>query len=284
VVKFVDKKYGLDQVAGKIRLAGRTLSAGRITIDTIVDFDPEDFNGDLIDSEGNFYFSVPEKNAIIKWVTILSEGNLDPLKLIQFELASSLPDSENRYYFDSHNSGSSEKNLAIAYNRNLIEREISSLQKIVPKPSGFRLRSLAMASAYTNYCHHDGGKLVCLVDISDKNGSYCFLGNKRPLMIGGLENSIDIENKNNDTPDRFIIDLTATLQYALSEISGAGYSIPLSAIIITGPLAGSEMISKIEKSMNVKTGLPHLKKELFAPEIFTAAGNYLVSLGLTVDF
>jgi len=284
VVKFADKKYGLDQVAGKIRLAGRTSSAGRITIDTIADIDPEDFNGDLIDSEGDFYFSVPEKDAIIKWVIIPSEGNLDPLKLIQFELASSLPDSENKYYFDSHNSGSAKNNLAIAYNRNSIEQKISSLQRIVPKPSGFRLRSLAMASAYDNYCYHESGKLVCLLDISDRQSSYCFLRNNQPLLIGGLENSTDTENKNNDGLDRFIIDLIATLQYALSEISGAGYSIPLSSIIISGPLADSEMVTKIEKSMNVKSGPPRLKKELFAPEIFPKAGNYLVSLGLTVDF
>ncbi len=284
MVKFTNKRYGLDFVSGRIRIAGRTSSAGRITVDSINDFDSDDFDENMIGTDGDFYFSIPEKEAIIKWVTIPPEGNLDPVKLIQFELAGTLIDTNDDYYFDCYYSDPKTKNLAIAYNRNLIERRISELQKKIRKPSGFRLRSLAMASAYINYCFHESGKLVCLLDISSNSCSYCFMKDESPLLIGGFENGIGEKQKADDVPDKFVVDLSAMLQYELSKISYDGYSIPLSSIIITGPLTGSKIIAKIEESMKVKTIRPRLRKELFSDEIYAGAGKYLVCLGLTVDF
>ena len=284
MVKFTNKRYGIDFVSGRIRIAGRTSSAGRILVDSINDFDFGDFKENTIGTDGDFYFSIFEKEAIIKWVTIPREGNLDPVKLIQFELAGTLVDTNDDYYFDCYYTDPKTKNLAIAYNRNLIERKISFLQKKIPKPFGFRLRSLAMASAYINYCIHESGKLVCLMDISSNSWSYCFMRNDSPILIGGLENGIGEKQKADDVPNKFVVDLTAMLQYELSKISRAGYSVPLSSIIITGPLIDSKIIAKIEESMKVKTIRPRLRKELFSDDLYAEAGTYLVSLGLTVDF
>ncbi len=284
MVKFSNKRYGIDIVRDRIRIAGRTSSAGRITVDSINDFNSDDFKENMIGTDGDFYFSLPEKEAIIKWVTISPEGNLDPVKLIQFELAGTLADNNNDYYFDCYYTDPKAKNLAIAYNRNLIERKISELQKKIPKPSGFRLRSLAMAAAYINYCLHESGKLVCLLDISFNSCSYCFMKDESPLLIGGFENGIGEKHKTDNTSDKFVVDLTAMLQYELTKIARDGYSIPLSSIIITGPLTDPEMVAKIEDSMNVKSIQPRLRKELFNEEILAEAGKYLVCLGLTVDF
>ncbi len=284
MVTFTNKRYGIDIVSDRIRIAGRTSSAGRIIVDLLNDYDADDFGPDTVGPDGDFYFSISEKEAIIKWVTIRPEGNLDPIKLIQFELVGTLADSNNDYYFDCSYTDPKSKNLAIAYNRNFIGQKIESLQEKIPKPSGFRLRSLAMASAYINYCLRESGQHVCLVDISPGSCSYCFLKDDNPILIGGLENGIGEKQEIEKDSDKSVVDLSAMLQYELSKIARDGYSVPLSAIIITGLMTDSAMITKIEESMKVKTITPRLRKESFNEDIYSEAGKYLVSLGLTVDF
>jgi hypothetical protein len=283
VVTFTNRRYGIDFLSDRIRIAGRTSAAGRITVDSLHDYDAADFNSEMVRNDGDYYFSIPEKEAIIKWITIVPEGNLDPVKLIQFEMAGMLADNDENYYFDCYYSDPKSRNLAIAYNRNLIERKIKKLQEKIPKPAGFRLRSLAMASAYNNYCLHESGQHICLMDISSHSCSYCFLKENNPILIGGFENGIGENEVSEENSKKFALDLSAILQYELSKLARDGYSIPLSSIIISGPAAVSDLPVKIEERMKVKSIPPRLKKELFDEKIYAEAGKYLISLGLTVD-
>lgn len=282
MVTFTNQRYGVDMTSDRIRIAGRTSASGRIKVDSIYDINLTDFNNTTLNKDADYYFSIPEKEAIIKWVTIIPEGNLDPIKLIQFELTGMLGDGCDDYFFDCYFIDPKSKNLAIAYNRHLIEDKIENLQKRIPKPSGFRLRSLAMASAYNNYCLPESGRFICLMDISTHSCSYCFLKETNPILIGGFENGIG-EEVNEQTNKKFAVDLSAILQYELSKIARDGYSIPLSSIIITGPATGSDLSANIEERMKIKTISPRLKKEIFTEDIYTEAGKYLVCLGLTVD-
>ncbi len=81
----------------------------------------------------------------------------------------------------------------------------------------------------------------------------------------------------------YLADLVATLAFRRMLLFNAGHTSPLSLILLTGARADISMAEKIGKAVHLKTALPVPRTELFAPELASLAGQYLVSLGLTVD-
>ena len=81
MVKLKSEKYGIDINGSNLYIACRTYDGGREQITDLFERDSDDLIGDLIKPETDFYFSVSEKNAIIKRVKINDNGLLDPDKL-----------------------------------------------------------------------------------------------------------------------------------------------------------------------------------------------------------
>jgi hypothetical protein len=283
LVELRKRRYGIDLLSDTVCIIGRVYSAGRSAVDSIVRIDSDALTDGLLEDEGDLYFSVWEKDAIIKQVKIPRDQGIDPDKLVQFEMACSLLDGEDHYYMESYELESISERLAIAYNRSLIEREILSLERRMRKPSGFRLRSLAMASGYLDYCHKEGGNLICLIDIWEKGASYCFLKNNRVVSIGMITNGDGRDGEDNNPTRKFIIDITATLQYKMTAMNEGGMTPPLSLIILTGRLADLTVAAQIEECTGIRTVMPRLRKDLFTDETFSAGANCLVGLGLTAD-
>jgi hypothetical protein len=256
--------------------------AGRSVVDTIIDVPSNQVDSSAIDKDGDLYWAVSENNAVIKRVKIPSDKNLDPDSLARFEITASLLESADEYYVESYRVNGVSERLAIAYHRTVIDQNVAYLQENFMKPSGFRLRSWAMASGYLNCCHHEGGNLICLVDINLAMASYCFIQNNLPIDVGIVMNRISSKESNDAISLDFILDIVATIEYRLAGINRPNISVPLSLLLITGSSADSELARMLENRIGVKTGLPNLKKELFANDILPGAFRYLVCLGLLV--
>lgn len=297
MVELQSRRYGVDQFAGLLCFARATSSTdsrsrpsrpgrgpGRgVIIDEIVAFSDEKENGFSFDSKSRLCFSVFEKDAVIKRLKSTTGDGLDPDRVARFELASTLPGGEEMYYLDSTGDDSDPNRIAVAYDRRQINRRISFFEKKYVHPSGFKLRSLALAAGYNFFCKHNGGRLICLIDISGEQISYCFLSNGLPLRVGALECTMEDNDFDSIISNKQIIDLTATLRFQHVLLSDEIGSLPLSLIIVSGTGVQSDTTAIIEEALQIKTVPPQLRKELFTRQIFESAEKYLVAIGLTVD-
>jgi hypothetical protein len=237
----------------------------------------------MIDREGELYLAVPESDAIIKKVGIVTDRSLDPDRLAQFELAASLLDDPDRYYLESCESDCSDGRIAVAYDRSRIDSEVASVQEKLIKPSGFRLRSWALALGYLNYCRQEGGALIALADVSRSRASFCLLRGRSPVDIGLVTDESAHDDVGPLSCRPLLTDLAATIQYRLGR-DASRQDIPLSLLLLSGSMADDNLAAEAEAILKVKTKLPTVRKELFTDETSVDAGKYLTCLGLTVDY
>ncbi len=282
MVELKGRKYGLDLNGSIVFFAGRTFAAGKEVIDILTQTDLSKLSRDTLGEDGETYFSVSEKEAVIKLIKISPSDGLDSEKLALFELQTSLLEEADHYYYEIGGLDTRSERLAVAYPRSIIDSKIAQIENLIPRPRGFRLRTLALAAGFLHFCHHEGGELVCLIDIGSDQIAYCYLYNRRPIAAGCISYKNADESEGPFLPHDALLDLTATLQYQSSLLFQSGFSVPLSLIVISGSKAGEELATRIEKNTRVKTILPSIKKEMFTSEVLAAAPRYLVSIGLTV--
>ncbi len=277
------KRYGLDTAGDKIRLVSRSMVSGMVKIDSLEEIEGDYEPSGTFDIESDLYFSVPESEAIIKRVTLSDDRNLDPRQMAQFEFSTSLLDPPEAYYMEVYDLNGNNEKLAVGYNRICVDNRIDRLTDRFTKPAGFKLRSLALADGYRYYCRSEGGELICLLDISENIGSYCFLWDNSPTLPGALYSSTGSTDRRSNHNGHFAVDLAATLQFQLAGLFRTGRSVPLSRILVSGSSVDDSLIEQIEVRMKVGVGFPSMKSASFSPETLDNAHRFLVGLGLTVD-
>lgn len=275
--------YGADFTAKMIRIAGCSPLSGQRMVRQLIDVEPEQLQQSVLDGEGDLYFSVFEKEAIIKRVKVPFDRTLDSEKLALFEFAATLLGKPEQYYLETYRLDGQLERLALAYHRELVDDRIAQLESRIARPVGFRLRSLALAAGYLNFCRPEGGGLICLIDITEECISYCFMNERHPVAVGFLCRESTFSGDSAPDMKRLLVDLTATLQYQKAELFSSGYSVPLSLILLSGVDGNMEMAGAIGEAMHVRAAIPIVRKELFSPATVEQGAKYLVSLGLTVD-
>jgi hypothetical protein len=103
-----------------------------------------------------------------------------------------------------------------------VHEKLNYLKAKIPEPTGFGLRSLAMARAFVAFCEHHSEEPVCLIDLDINRASYCFLYNDYPLMVGFVGDDCHDLNPE-DKPVKtvapsFFMDLTAVIKFRLANL------------------------------------------------------------------
>ncbi|MCX6825890.1 MAG: hypothetical protein NTV06_01285 [candidate division Zixibacteria bacterium] len=150
------RRYGLDLTGGKGRLAGCSLAGGQGIVDCLTEIDLEQREPNDIEPTGELHFSIPENETIIKRVKIPADRTFDDHKLALFEFQSSLLSQADQYYLETYSLDGKPERLAVAYNRALVDQKLSFLTAKIRKPTGFRLRSLALLILVS-------GLILCLI-------------------------------------------------------------------------------------------------------------------------
>lgn len=283
MVDLKGKKYGADITSRRARIVGKSVIAGHPVVNLIEDTKLEALGSFHIGEEDELYFSVPEKDALLKRVNVKVENSFESDKLALFEFTSSLINNDSAYYFEAHRLNGDSRHLVIGYNREFINRLISRLEAVMVRPSGYKLRGWALASGYRNYCWKEGGEMICLLDISDDCTSFCFLRKDIPVALGHITGTLYDSDNGKCISNHYLTDLSTTLKYYRNLLVRDEGDVPLSQIIISGSSASGGMASLLEESMGVRTTLPAVKKALFSHETSALAPKYLVSLGLMSD-
>jgi hypothetical protein len=275
-------RYGLDWAGTEIRLVGSSVSDGYSRINSLDRFDNLDSAGNSYSGDSELYFSVSDEEAIIKRIKIPSGQTLDRRKVALFELSCSLPGDADKFYIETIVSDGQMESLGIAYRKMIIDEKIAVLEKGLARPSGFKIRSLALAAGYFGYCRPAGGEMICLLDISGGLISYAFLYSRHPIAIGGIK--ITGEDKSNGGLDENrLIDLVTVIQYQKLQLFNSGYSAPLSLVIVSGADANEESCGRIGDKIRIRTSLPSFRPEPFSDGLHSSAVAYLVGLGLTAE-
>ncbi|HHI02317.1 MAG TPA: hypothetical protein ENL22_02205 [candidate division Zixibacteria bacterium] len=276
-------RYGVDMAGRFLQLAGCNCSTGRVVINRLSRTDLDESEPEMIDSSGRLQFSIPEEMAIIKRVKVPPDKNRDGKELAEFEFLSTLLDKKEELYVDITAVNGGTDYLVYGFHRHLIDEKKKFYEKMLIKPSGYKLRASALADGYHHFCWREGGELICLLDLSLSGGSFCFVNNSRPICVGCIANNDDSPDGQNEIPESLLSDLKATIQYHTAGLFKAGYTAPLSLVVVSGITAGNEINNAIEEKLGIRTISPTIKTSLFAPEIVDRAGHFLVSLGLTVN-
>jgi len=283
VVDLKGKKYGADITSRRARIVGKAMVSGYPVVNLIEDTKLESLETLHIGEGDELYFSVPEKDALLKPVNIRKENGFESDKLALFEFTSSLIGDTGDYYFETHHLNGDTRHLVIGYDRKFIDSLIARLEKTMVKPSGFKLRGWALASGYKNYCWKEGGEMICLLDISDDCTSFCFLRKDIPIALGHITGTLDDPDNGKCISNHYLSDLSTTLRYYRNLLTRDEENLPLSQIIISGASASNGVASLLEENLGVRTTLPAVKKALFSHETSSLAPKYLVSLGLMSD-
>ena len=282
MVELKRRRFGLDICGARTILASRSMESGLNVIDMIEEVPEENLEDRLKSGEGDLYFSISENNALIKRIAQPYDHGLDDAAVARFEFASSLLDDPEKYFIDIHEIESTKARLAVGYNKSKVDEIIARLGARQDRPAGFKLRSLALAKAYLSLCKAEGGHLVCLIDIEKDHCTYCFVFDKTAVLPGALWFSSNNGQKQNSDIDRNMLDLAATVQYRLAELSRGGLSDPLSRLIISGPGVDDSVLSKLEKLLKISTGRPQPSKASFKDDLHLKAPEAMVALGLTI--
>nr|MBN2277778.1 hypothetical protein [candidate division Zixibacteria bacterium] len=283
MVTLKGKKYGIDFSDGMVSLASQTYAHGRERVEALLAIPSEQLRPDLIESDGELFLAIPENESVIKRINIVSDYGLNPGKLAVFELSSSLLIDQSHYYLESFGREGSSERLAIAYNRDAVDKRIDFLKEVLARPTGFKLRSWALAAGYRHFCRREGGQLIGLVDISSNLASFCFLRDDYPVEIGAVMADPASVNNGGNLSKAFLLDLVATLQYRRMALDRTFHSLPLSMLVITGERTNQNLVEKLGEAMGVRAVLPVIKKELFSESSGEQAGKFLVALGLMVE-
>lgn len=275
--------YGVDKIGQVIHLAGCNRAGGAVLIDRLIQIDVSDIKSEIINDYDRLQFSVTEDNAIIKRIKVPKGKNIDGNELAEFEFVSTLLDKKEDLYIKTNSVNGGSEYLVCGCHRNIINDQNRYFEDKLRRPSGYKLRALAMADGYANFCWREGGEFICLLDLSPSIVSYCFINNGRPIFIGSIDGESTKDSDNKKMSELFLSDLKATIQFQTDNLFKAGYSAPLSLVVVSGLLAGKESNEIIEKKLGLRTISPTFKTALFDPELVDRAGHYLVSLGLTVD-
>ena len=280
MVEFKGRKLGADLTSNRLRLVGQKIISGHPIIDIIQEPVPDRDIELAAKTDCELYFSISEKDALIKNLKLDRDNNLDKEKLIFFEFAvSNLGDPDN-FFVDFQKINGGEEYLVCGFNKDMVREKMDYWTDCLIKPSGFKLRAMALARGYLNFCWKEEGELLCIIDISDDQTSFCFLHRDCPVAFGHVSGTLyDLEDEKSIS-NRYLTDLSASIQYYQMRLHHAGYTAPLSRILLSGSSASNGACLILKESNGIPTTLPSVKKALFSPETSEQAPKFLVNLGL----
>lgn len=273
--------HGLDLLPGSFRLATLAAEPGRMLIESLQELPERELCRDRFDAHAELYFAVPDAQAVVKLVKPPNDPTLNADKTALFELLTALPEEADHYFLETYALNGCPQRLAVAYHRKLVEEQIERLEKAVIRPSGFRLRSLALAEGYRKFCRPLGGDLVCLLHIDRHQTLLAFLNHGVTVATGFLECSFP-DADDSAAMKSALIDIAALVRYRNSLLFKEGFTAPLSLVILCGERADTTIAEPLSQLLRVKIAFPEFRTELFADSAANPSALFLVGLGLTV--
>lgn len=287
-MKNASETYGAARL-GRCLYAARVENDGtRLTVTSLLSSE-DDVNGETLEN-GRLFFNVDDSMAVVRRIRVKPISFLDAAEVARFELAQSLLEPQESFYFDTLPLESHEtckRYLTIAYHRGIIDEMVSAYQMQLRKPSGFKLDAVAMAHGYLAFCRQEPGDLLILVDLEPNAVSLAFLYQRRLEAIGRLELAPG-EEMTAEQARKLAAEFKMTVSFHLAELFGEGISVPLSRVILSGRHARNDFLrAALAEVTTADVTLPHFNEGHFQPAAETLDKHhpeqFLIPLGLAVE-
>lgn len=287
-MKNASETYGAARL-GKRLLAARVENDGaRRRVTSLLTSD-DDINGDTLDN-GRLFFNIDERLAVVKKIKVRQSSFIEASRIAQFELAQSLLEPAASFYFDTlplDNRNGERRYLSIAYHRAIVDKLVAAYQKQMRKPSGFKLDAVAMTDGYLAFCRVEPGDLQILANIESDIITLAFLYKKQLESVGRMEVNLS-DDPGASEAKQFAGDFKMTLNYYLANLFNDGITVPLSRIILSGSLAGNDLLrAALSERFTIDISLPGFHTGYFDPPDATIdkykPEQFLIPLGLAVE-
>jgi len=236
--------------------------------------------------DAEIILSVPDNEVIVKNLHLNRTGSWDVNLQTQFELSVLMLDGPEEFCFDTVYTGNKNRYLGLITRRQNLEQLSSLLFSEAESPVSspkYRMRAVALAKGYLNFCHPEEGKFICLADFSDDIVSICFIHEGNIVGLAYLPTD-RLDWSSTQGLKKIAVDFMTIVNYKLTSIHGDGVTEPLSALFVSGGSDKAGIRTALERYFSVVT-TPKIDTRLFTDP--TASDipleNYLVSLGLTAN-
>ncbi len=279
--------YGAAHFGGKLH-AARVENDGARTVVTGLMTSDDGLTGDSMGS-GQLFFGVNNSLAVLKKIQIKKNPSADPADMAQFEIAQSLLDPPDSFYYDMvplNGTGGYQRFLSIAYHKREIDRLAESYEQQLRKPSGFKLYAAALADGYRAFCRREPGDLQVLIDIEADVITMAVLYKNTLHAARSLETRPG-DTITSATARTLAAEFKMMLSFDLSELFQEGITVPLSRIIVSGAHARDDLVlAALRESFATEIARPHFEEGYFQPVAETITRyhpeQFLIPLGLAV--
>jgi len=287
-VKNASETYGVARLGGRIFAARIENDGIRWKVTSLLTSD-DNLTGENLGS-GRLFFGVDTRLAVVKKIQIKNNSPIEASDIARFEMAQSLLDDPDRFYFDTlplESNNGYKRFMSIAYHRDQIDELIDMYQEKLRKPSGFKLDAVALANGYNTFCRIDRGELQVLADIETDMVTLAILNQGKLYGINRLE-SVPGEEISSDSARKLASEFKLTLSYHQAELFQDGITVPLSRIILSGRHARDEFLTAaLKDQFSTEISLPHFHDGYFEPASDTIdryhPEQFLIPLGLGVE-
>jgi len=282
-----DRRTGIDHRGGGLFAVSLRNDAGRVVVDRFeANLGSLDERRDLV-QDGTVGIAVPGQLVMVKRVQIEGSFAGSLTDRVHFELAQSLLESENEFYFDYLAVDAENRYLGMIVRREhiaeMVERySLGSLQ--ADHRLSFQARAVALGKGYLAFCSSQDNDLTALVDLAGAAASVCFIYHRRIVDIAALP--IEYTLSGESDRERFAVDLKTLVNYRLSRLFDMGVSVPLGKLLLSGDTTDDALFRKAESYFPAGVDRPGMLEGYFSTCAESARESlplYLVALGLTVN-
>lgn len=227
--------------------------------------------------------SIPDELVMVKRFALNGQDDIE-LKA-RFELAQTLPENPDHYFFDIIHSGLDSSYLGMAVRRDRLEEyKTSSLgEKTAMLGDGrFEMRAAALASGYTEFCRKSGGDLICLADFTRPAVSLAFVYQNALIDLCYLPLT-KFDSTTTDGFGKMAVELKTLVNFRTASLFSDGITTPLSCLVVSGDTVGNDTIAKLKKYFSIDITRPNVNSGFFSGQGDLASvplEKYLVALGL----
>lgn len=287
-MKNASETYGAAILGGTLH-AARVENDGARTIVTRLMTADDDVNGDTLES-GRLFFGVASSLAVVKKIHIKKSPSADAIEMARFELAQSLLDPPDSFYYDIvplNGRDGFQRFLSIAYHKDEINRLIEVYQTMLRKPSGFKLHAAALADGYRTFCRREAGDLQVLIDVQTDMVTLAIIYKDKLYGAGNLE-TIPGDTLSSASARKLAAEAKMMLSFDLSELFQAGITVPVSRMVISGRHAADELlIAALRERFTTPVVRPQFNEGYFHPLSETIdrypPERFLIPLGLALE-
>lgn len=282
-------RIGIDYRSGTVYAARVEFDQHQPQIKGMVRVNPESGAGHRLLENGEIVLAVPDRKVMVKRIHLEKDERNESGLRSRFELAQMLLEDEQQFNFDLVETSLPETTLGLIMRKENLAN-LAGAQWLAPIVSGrtpdYRMRAVALGKAYLNFCHRQESVLVCLTDFNGPELSVSLLVDNQIAAV----TSVDMPEPIDNTAESWGLvasELRTAVNFQLSSIASLGVTNELEGILITGIDIDGTAGDCLKKHFPEGVSAPQLDETLpddIARQSKIPLGNYLVALGLTVDW